>query len=68
MIGTKLLLLDEPFEGVAPALAQRLVEVIGQLKSEGMSVIFSESDLQHSRHLVEKIFAIDRGELVEKMI
>lgn len=61
MAGKKLLLLDEPFEGVAPALAQRLADVIGQLKSEGMSVIFSESDLQYSRHLVETIVSIDRG-------
>ena len=68
MVGQRLLLLDEPFEGVAPALAQRLVDVIGQLKSEGMSVIFSESDLQHSRHLVHTIFAIDRGEVVEQAI
>jgi branched-chain amino acid transport system ATP-binding protein len=66
--GQRLLLLDEPFEGVAPALAQRLTDVIGQLKSEGMSVIFSESDLQHSRHLVHTIFAIDRGEVVEQTI
>ena len=68
MIGTKLLLLDEPFEGVAPALAQRLADVISQLKSEGMSVIFSESDLQYSRHLVQKVFAIDRGQLVQESI
>ena len=61
MIGTKLLLLDEPFEGVAPALAQRLADVISQLKSEGMAVIFSESDLQYSRHLVQRIYEIDRG-------
>lgn len=68
MIGNKLLLLDEPFEGVAPALAQRLAEVISQLRSEGMSVIFSESDLQYSRKLVQKVFAIDRGSLVEESI
>jgi branched-chain amino acid transport system ATP-binding protein len=69
MAGSKLLLLDEPFEGVAPALAQRLVEVISKLKEEGgMSVIFSESDLQHSRHLVQRIFAIDRGSVVEQKL
>lgn len=68
MVGHRLLLLDEPFEGVAPALAQRLVDVIGQLKSQGMSVIFSESDLQYSRHLVETVFAIDRGEVVEQSL
>jgi branched-chain amino acid transport system ATP-binding protein len=61
MCGTRLLLLDEPFEGVAPALAHRLVEVVGNLKREGMSVILSESDLQHSQRMVDRIIVIDRG-------
>jgi branched-chain amino acid transport system ATP-binding protein len=61
MSGTKLLLLDEPFEGVAPALAQRLVEVVSRLKDEGMSVVLTESDLQHSERLVDRVIAIDRG-------
>jgi branched-chain amino acid transport system ATP-binding protein len=61
MCGTKLLVLDEPFEGVAPALAQRLVEVIANLKREGMSVLLSESDLQHSERLVDRVIVIDRG-------
>jgi len=61
MCGDRLLLLDEPFEGVAPALARRLVEVVGSLKLEGMSVILSESDLQHSERMVDRIFVIDRG-------
>ena len=61
MCGTKLLLLDEPFEGVAPALAQRLVEVVAALKRDGMSVLLSESDLQHSERMVDRIVVIDRG-------
>ena len=61
MCGTKLLLLDEPFEGVAPALARRLAEVIAGLKKEGMSVLLSESDLQHSERMVDRIVTIDRG-------
>jgi branched-chain amino acid transport system ATP-binding protein len=63
MCGTRLLLLDEPFEGVAPALAQRLVEVVADLKKEGMSVILSESDLQHSERMVDRIIVIDRGSI-----
>jgi branched-chain amino acid transport system ATP-binding protein len=66
MCGTKLLLLDEPFEGVAPALARRLVEVVGELKKEGMSVILSESDLQHSERMVDRLFVIDRGTLATR--
>ena len=66
MCGTRLLLLDEPFEGVAPALAQRLAEVIAGLKREGMSVLLSESDLQHSERLVDRVIAIDRGAIAAR--
>jgi branched-chain amino acid transport system ATP-binding protein len=61
MCGTRLLLLDEPFEGVAPVLAQRLVEVIGRLKRAGLSVILSESDLAHSSDMLDTVHLIDRG-------
>jgi branched-chain amino acid transport system ATP-binding protein len=61
MSGTKLLLLDEPFEGVAPALSMRLVEVVSVLKKEGISIILSESDLKHSSGMLDRIFRIDRG-------
>ena len=63
MSGTKLLLLDEPFEGVAPVLAQRLAEVVAVLRSEGLSVILSESDLSHSRKLLDVVYNIDRGQV-----
>jgi branched-chain amino acid transport system ATP-binding protein len=60
-VGTKLLLLDEPFEGVAPALSQRLSEVVGQLRGSGLSVLISQSDLNHSRHLLDAEVVIERG-------
>ena len=66
MCGSKLLLLDEPFEGVAPVLCQRLAEVITTLKHEGVSVILSESDLSHSREMLDAVFAIDRGQVVQQ--
>ena len=61
MCGARLLLLDEPFEGVAPVLCQRLVDVIGRLKREGLSVILSESDLAHSSDMLDTVHLIDRG-------
>ena len=67
MCGTKLLLLDEPFEGVALLLCQRLVEVIGKLEHDGLSVILTESDLAHSRDMADRAFTIDRGEVVAKI-
>ena len=61
MAGRKLLLLDEPFEGVAPVLARRLAEVISGLRKSGLSVILSESSMTHARGLLDRVFTIDRG-------
>ncbi len=61
--GTKLLLLDEPFEGVAPALSKRIAEVISGLKREGLSIIVAESDMQHSASMLDRVFHIERGEV-----
>jgi branched-chain amino acid transport system ATP-binding protein len=61
MCGTRLLVLDEPFEGVAPLLARRLAEVVAGLRQEGVSVLVSESDLQHSERMVDRVVVIDRG-------
>jgi branched-chain amino acid transport system ATP-binding protein len=63
MCGSKLLLLDEPFEGVAPVLAKRLAEVISGLKQRGLSIVLTESDLSHSRELLDVIYSIDRGQV-----
>lgn len=61
MPGHKLLLLDEPFEGVAPVLSRRLTEVIANLRRDGLSVILSESDGTHSAKLVDRVYRIERG-------
>ncbi len=60
-VGTRLLLLDEPFEGVAPALSQRLSEVVGKMRGSGLSVLISQSDLNHSRDLLDAEIVIERG-------
>ena len=66
MCGRRLLLLDEPFEGVAPALSRRLAEVISQLRSEGLTVLLSESDHVHSADLLDRLFVIERGVVGER--
>jgi branched-chain amino acid transport system ATP-binding protein len=65
-VGTRLLLLDEPFEGVAPALSKRLADVIAGLKGAEVSVLIAQSDLNHSRKLVDREFVIERGANLEK--
>ncbi len=60
-VGTRLLLLDEPFEGVAPALAQRLAEVIHALRGTELSVLISQSELHHGASLFSRVYTIERG-------
>jgi branched-chain amino acid transport system ATP-binding protein len=61
MPGTRLLLLDEPFEGVAPALSQRLAEVIGALRGQELAVLIAQSDLNHMVKLLDREYVIERG-------
>jgi branched-chain amino acid transport system ATP-binding protein len=61
MAGTRILLLDEPFEGLAPALARRLGEVLANLKAEGVSVLISESNEVHVADLLARAYRIERG-------
>ena len=61
MAGTRILLLDEPFEGLAPALARRLGEVLANLKSERTSVLIAESNESHVADLLARAFRIERG-------
>ena len=59
--GTRLLLLDEPFEGVAPALSERLSEVIARLKGTDLAVVVAQSDLNHAQALFDREYVIERG-------
>ena len=63
--GEKLLLLDEPFEGVAPALAKRISDVITSLKGDGLSVLIAQSELSHSSDLLQRESVIERGEIIK---
>ena len=63
MVSRSLLLLDEPFEGVAPVLAQRLVDVLVKLKEKGLSVLLAESDSRYSSSLVDHLYVIERGKI-----
>ena len=64
MSGSTLLLLDEPFEGVAPSLVQRLVRAVRDLcqAEHGLSALLCESEFKWPRQLASQIYVIERGE------
>ena len=60
----RLLLLDEPHEGLAPLVAQAVVEAIGRLKSLGVSMLLSEQQLHLVHETADRIYVVDRGRIV----
>jgi branched-chain amino acid transport system ATP-binding protein len=66
----KLLLLDEPFEGISTALSRRLAQSIRdfQQTEKGVAVLVAESDLKRAAMLTRQAFVIERGEVVEEMV
>ncbi|HEY8418606.1 MAG TPA: ATP-binding cassette domain-containing protein, partial [Limnochordales bacterium] len=67
MYGRRLLLLDEPFEGVAPALADRLIEVVHAFSERGVAVLVAESDAARLERLAHRVYTIERGEIRHEM-
>lgn len=64
MAGRRALILDEPFEGVAPALVERLTAVFAELKRERKRTLFvSDSSLDHGTALYDDFVTIERGQI-----
>ena len=63
MVGSKLLLLDEPSEGIAPALTKRIIDILNNLKKEGVTTLVAESNAGHYKGMLDKSFIIERGEI-----
>jgi branched-chain amino acid transport system ATP-binding protein len=63
MSGPKLLLLDEPTEGLAPLVVRALEEQILRLKAAGISMLLSEQNLKSSLKLIDRAYIIDNGRI-----
>jgi branched-chain amino acid transport system ATP-binding protein len=62
MLNPKLLLLDEPLEGLAPLIVQELLSIIGQLTEEsGMAVILVEQHARQILPLTRQALVLERG-------
>lgn len=70
MLGTRLIMLDEPFQGLAPALAQRYAEALRALRDSDRSVtlIITESNPALLRGFADRTFVIERGEVEESSL
>jgi len=63
-LSPSILLLDEPFEGLAPVVVTRFIEAVTQIKAMGVSLLIAESNLMTASRVADRLYAIDRGEII----
>ncbi len=65
MLGTRLVILDEPFQGLAPALAQRYAEALRRLRSQDpdITLLITESNPKLLESFADRTLLIERGEI-----
>ena len=63
MTGPRLLLLDEPSEGLAPVVVKALAENIAALKRDGLTILLSEQNLAFARRVADRAYIIEKGEI-----
>ncbi|HMK51874.1 MAG TPA: ABC transporter ATP-binding protein [Thermodesulfobacteriota bacterium] len=56
-----LLLLDEPSEGLAPLIVQNLAEVIGRIRSEGVTILLADQNLKFCRKTSDRGYILEKG-------
>lgn len=64
MLSPKLLLIDEAFEGLAPVVVSRFTEAVMKIKALGVSILMAESHLAAATRIGDRLYAIDRGEVI----
>jgi branched-chain amino acid transport system ATP-binding protein len=59
-----ILLLDEPFEGLAPVVVGRFIDAARRIKEMGVSLLIAESNLATASRIADRLYTIDRGEII----
>ncbi|MPY67391.1 ABC transporter ATP-binding protein [Deinococcus sp. SDU3-2] len=65
--GPKLLLLDEPSEGLAPVIVQAIGDMLQELRRDGLSVILVEQNLKFATRLADRHYVLVDGEVVDEV-
>ena len=59
----ELLLLDEPSEGLAPLVVEHLKEQISRLKSEGLTILLAEQNVEFCLDLADRVYVLEKGHI-----
>lgn len=62
--GARCILLDEPTEGLAPVIIQRIGEVLQTLKARGMTVVLVEQNFRFAAKVADRFYVMDHGKMI----
>ncbi len=63
--GAKLLLLDEPTEGLAPVIVQQIGRTIAQLKTEGFTIVLVEQNFHFAASVADRHYVVETGRVID---
>ncbi len=63
--GARLLLLDEPTEGLAPVIVQQIGRTIAMLKDEGFTIVLVEQNFRFAASVADRHYVVDQGKVVD---
>ncbi len=63
-LGPRLLLLDEPTEGLSPAIVPSIVEGLATIRADGHAIFLAESNIHHVPDFADRLYVIERGEII----
>jgi branched-chain amino acid transport system ATP-binding protein len=63
--GARLLMLDEPTEGLAPVIIQQIARTIEKLKAKGFTILLVEQNFRWASALADRFYVMDHGQIVE---
>ena len=62
--GVKVLLLDEPTEGLAPVIVQRIGELLAELKKRGMTILLVEQNFRFASRIADRFYLMEHGKVM----
>lgn len=66
-MGSRLLLLDEPSEGLAPVIVQRIGEIIREVKANGVAILLVEQNVKFASTVADRHYLLAQGRVVEQL-
>jgi branched-chain amino acid transport system ATP-binding protein len=66
--GARLLLLDEPTEGLAPVIIEQIGRTIGTLKAQGFTILLVEQNFRFAATLADRYYVMEHGRIIDHFV